>query len=1061
MKCNVAIMRKFGLVPAALFVFVLMLVQSLAAQDGAVFYVSTTGNDSNPGTLTAPWLTIQHAANTVTAGATVNVMGGVYTGFVNFPNSGTVSDPITFQSSPVVVGSIVQPAVIDGTGLTVSGTQGLITISGALSYITVKGFELRNLSSAKGVPCGVWITGSGTGVQILNNMIHNIVTTSKNGNACGLFAYGTSQTPIAQLVVSGNELFDLQTGESESMTLNGNVTGFQVTNNIVHDNSNIGIDIIGYEKTGPIGYDQAGWGVVSGNTVYNISGIANSGEDAEYDADGLYCDGCAYTTFERNVIMQVDYGIETTSENQVCQANGTQWSGPNNTGTAAKGTYPCYGMYATVRNNLFYNTNACGNSIGGYAVATTKGGGSNGGGSSFHDVFVNNTLFHNGIQPGNDDEGTPSGEFQIQNQVGSAQEDYFENNAVYAGWPNIWINDYASFTQAYPLSLTYPPPPATLNWNLYDSDAGYLQGTSIAWGGESPYTNFSNWQASSGEDANSQNADPQFVNMGATPPNLDTAPTSPAIAAGSTNLPCSVGWCDPNGSSPSSIYGSTDILGNPRTNGSKIDIGAYENNGDLLDNSLAVNLSSAESTLSGGQSTTLTVTVTAIPGGGGAPSGTVSIMKGKTLLETATLLPTGVNTTAATVPLSASQLAHGDNTLTAVYSGNSIAPCCTPSQPPGGTQTPTPWYPTATSPAITETSTATAAPKPTFNPGTGNYTSVQTVIISDTATGGAIYYTTDGKKPSTGSTLYSGPITVSATETVKAIASTSDSSTSGVVSAVYTLQLPQTITFTPSSVTYGASPIALSATGGASGNPVTFTYISGPGTLSGPNNSILTITGAGAIRVTANQAGNSTYAAAPTVTASIAVTRAVLTVTANNLSKAAGAANPTLTVSYSGFQYTDGPGVLSGSPSLSTTATTSSPAGVYPIKVTQGTLSAANYTFAFVNGTLSVVAAPTAVITTSAVVTGSHSAGYSVAVRVANSGTGAASKVTLTSATLGTTNGSPVPQSVATLAAGASTTFTVSVPGSAGLDGAGVAEKYTGTYTGGSFSASVRSVTLP
>ena len=191
MKCNVTFMRKIGTVPAALFVFVLMLVPSLAAQDGAVYYVSTTGSDSNPGTFAAPWLTIQHAADNVTAGATVNVRGGVYNGYVSFPNSGTESEPITFQSDPVVVGSILQPAVIDGTGLTVSGTQGLITISGALSYITVSGFEIRNLTSVSknAVPCGVWITGSGTGVQILNNQIHNIVTTSeKDGNGCGLFA---------------------------------------------------------------------------------------------------------------------------------------------------------------------------------------------------------------------------------------------------------------------------------------------------------------------------------------------------------------------------------------------------------------------------------------------------------------------------------------------------------------------------------------------------------------------------------------------------------------------------------------------------------------------------------------------------------------------------------------------------------------------------------------------------------------------------------------------------------------------------------------------------------
>jgi len=123
--------------------------------------------------------------------------------------------------------------------------------------------------------------------------------------------------------------------------------------------------------------------VVSGNTVYNISGIGNVGEGNSYDADGLYCDGCAFVSFERNAIFQVDYGIETTSENQVCQATGTEWSLPNHTGTAARGKLPCYGMDVTVRNNLFYYENACGNSIGGYALATSKGGGSNGGGSSY------------------------------------------------------------------------------------------------------------------------------------------------------------------------------------------------------------------------------------------------------------------------------------------------------------------------------------------------------------------------------------------------------------------------------------------------------------------------------------------------------------------------------------------------------------------------------------------------------------------------------------------------------------------------------------------------------
>ncbi|HXW93865.1 MAG TPA: hypothetical protein VEK33_25165 [Terriglobales bacterium] len=706
--------------------FSLFLVQfasiSLLAQSGSVYWVSTTGSDSNPGTVAAPWLTIQHAANTVTAGATVNVMGGVsvYNAYVSFPNSGTATAPITFQSYPVLVGTTLQPAVIDGTGLTVSGTQGLITISGARSYITVQGFEIRNLSttSKSAVPCGVWITGSGTGVQILNNLIHNIDAPG-TGNGCGLFAYGTSQTPITGLVVSGNELYDLQTGESESLTLNGNVTHFQVTNNVIHDNYNIGIDIIGYEGTGPVGYDQASYGAVSGNTVYNISGIVNTGEGEEFDADGLYCDGCGYVTFERNVVFQADYGIETTSENQVCQATGTEWSGTptntgNNTENPAKGGYPCYGMYATVRNNLFYYENACGNSIGGYALASSKGGAGNGGGSSFHDVFVNNTLYDNGTQPGNSSEGTPSGDFQTQYQLGSAQNDYFENTIIYESAsdpvppdtspgtsPNMWINSYVS------CSSSYPCPPATLNWNLYGSVLGYAEGRSIEWAGNSSYTSFANYQATNGgEDANSLNANPIFDYLEtspSTPPNFTTDNASPAVGGGSTSLSCSVFWCDPNGSSPNSIYGSTDILGNPRTNPSTgaIDIGAYQNNGGPIANSLTVNLNSAASLLQGGQTTTLAVTVTAIPGGGGAPTGTVSLYNGQTMLEKATLMPTGVNTTAVTLPLSASQLtANNENTLTAVYSGNLVNPCCNPEYPPGGSQTPIAWYPSETSAAI-------------------------------------------------------------------------------------------------------------------------------------------------------------------------------------------------------------------------------------------------------------------------------------------------------------------------------------------------------------------------
>jgi len=78
-----------------------------------------------------------------------------------------------------------------------------------------------------------------------------------------------------------------------------------------------------------------------------------------------------------------------------------------------------------------------------------------------------------------------------------------------------------------------------------------------------------------------------------------------------------------------------------------------------------------------------------------------------------------------------------------------------------------------------------AAPK--FTPGTGTYTTQQSVAMSSTTPSATIYYTTDDSTPTTGSTQYTGPIKVSASETVKAIATAATNSQSGVGAAAYTI----------------------------------------------------------------------------------------------------------------------------------------------------------------------------------------------------------------------------------------------------------------------------------
>jgi hypothetical protein len=76
---------------------------------------------------------------------------------------------------------------------------------------------------------------------------------------------------------------------------------------------------------------------------------------------------------------------------------------------------------------------------------------------------------------------------------------------------------------------------------------------------------------------------------------------------------------------------------------------------------------------------------------------------------------------------------------------------------------------------------------PTFSLVAGTYTGKQSVKLADATSGAAIYYTTNGKAPTTSSTKYSSAISVSATETLEAIAVLTGDTNSAVASAAYTI----------------------------------------------------------------------------------------------------------------------------------------------------------------------------------------------------------------------------------------------------------------------------------
>ena len=262
------------------------------------------------------------------------------------------------------------------------------------------------------------------------------------------------------------------------MNVDGNVTNFTITNNTIHDNDNIAIDAIGFEGVSSnAALDYARNGVISGNTIYNISGINNPGEGNSYDADGIYVDGGSQILIERNLIHHVDIGIEAAAEH--------------------KGKLS---SYVTIRNNLIYASNSMGITIGGY---DSKRGGTD------HCTIVNNTLY------GNDTKNTGSGEFQMQYY---ATNNVFKNNIVYGTSQGLLINSYTN-SSANPVDIDY---------NLYFSPLASTA-AKFVWNGTTR-TGLSAFQTAAGKDAHSQYLDPLFLNLATF--DLHVQPTSPAVDLG-------------------------------------------------------------------------------------------------------------------------------------------------------------------------------------------------------------------------------------------------------------------------------------------------------------------------------------------------------------------------------------------------------------------------------------------------------------------------------------------------------------------------------------------------
>lgn len=464
------------------------------------YYVKTDGNNANDGlSINNAWQSIQYAADNVPAGqaAVVNILGGNYAEKINITVSGAPNQYITFKNYDNV-------AVIIHNSAGLGGQDALIRINNQ-SYIILEGLNLTDNQRIDAQ--GILVEGTSHHIEIRNNFISEInfstnpnQNPNENRNSQPIIVYGNHpNTAITDLIIDGNTVMFSRTGYSEALAVNGNVDGFEVTNNVVRDVTNIGIDIIGHEGTSSNPTtDQARNGLVKGNTTFNC-------QSPYATAAGIYVDGGKDLVIENNMVYQNQWGIEVGCEN---------------VGKTTSGII--------IRNNFIYNNDNAAIAMGGFDFP----GGS---GKVVDCTFINNTCFHNDLI--NDF----TGEFFLMYTENCS----FRNNIFYADNSH----DVMLYLDVAPNNLTF-------DYNLFYAPSG-ANNIEFSWHNNN-YSSFSDYQNGTGNDANSIFIDPDFESANITNPDLHISTTSPAIDSGDPNFMADMNETDIDGNARV-VMGRVDI----------------------------------------------------------------------------------------------------------------------------------------------------------------------------------------------------------------------------------------------------------------------------------------------------------------------------------------------------------------------------------------------------------------------------------------------------------------------------------------------------------------------
>ncbi len=294
---------------------------------GTNYYVSPNGNDSNNGSQQSPWATIQHAANVATAGATVHVAPGTYSGAITTQTSGTATARIRFVSD-AQWGAVIRATSVD----IIWTNQG--------DYVDIEGFDIAGNDAAT---CH-GIVNYASYDRIVGNHVHNLGfddVTCVYG--AGIVNHNNDGGHDDDVI--GNVVHDIGNINNTKQFLHGiyhaNLRG-HIWNNLVYRCEGWGIHL----------WHAATQVTIANNTIFNNSygGIlVGDGDDTGPFPPGTVDD---YTVVTNNIVYRnglnsgaSGYGIEeyglTGTHNQylnnlVYQNGPTDWNLQN--GNAAVGT---------------------------------------------------------------------------------------------------------------------------------------------------------------------------------------------------------------------------------------------------------------------------------------------------------------------------------------------------------------------------------------------------------------------------------------------------------------------------------------------------------------------------------------------------------------------------------------------------------------------------------------------------------------------------------------------------------------------------------------------------